>query len=136
MEFKFLSSSLQGGRNQKTIINAQTFFDAPGNPGYIETETFHPMMNQMKEKAPRLYKQYSDFLRCMQEGFLIRNTIVKKTHQTNLSDYYYLIFTKGRVKVEVTIYDVENIGKLIHDYADGLIIIQCGLDDLIAESSK
>jgi len=136
MKFNFLSSAAPGGNRNKAVITAQNFFSSEENVGYMNGGTFNPMMVQMKQSAPRLYKQYNDFFNCLQEGFLIRNTIVKKTHQTNLSDYYYLILTKGRVKVEVTIYDVEKIGKLIHDYADGLINIQCGLDDLIAESSK
>lgn len=136
MKFNFLVSGAQGVSRNKTVITAQKFFTSEENVGYMNVDTFQPMMAQMKQSAPRLYKQYNDFFNCLQEGFLIRNTIVKKTHQTNLSDYYYLILTKGRVKVEVTIYDVDNIGKLIHDYADGLVNIECGLDELIAESSK
>ncbi|HEY0056593.1 MAG TPA: hypothetical protein VGB63_14660 [Pedobacter sp.] len=133
MNFNFINNAPQGGGRSRTLVTAKTFFSTEGNVGYFSDSTFGPMMVQMKSQAPGLYAQYNAFFNCLKEGFLIKNPIIKKTHLTNLSDYYFLKFQKGRIKVEVTIYDIDNIGKFINDYANNLIDTNFTLDDLLQE---
>lgn len=136
MNFRFLDVNSAGKNKGRLIVNKETFFEGTDNVGYFNRTTFQNMMGQMREAAPRLFKQYNNFFNCCQEGFAIRNTVLKQTHLVNQQEYYYVIFTKGRVRIETTIYDVENIGKFIKDYADGLINTDFNLSDLIEEASK
>jgi len=136
MNFRFLNPGSEEKNKGRCIVNKETFFESKDNVGYFNRNTFSEMMTQMKTSAPRLYKQYKNCFTCLHDGFTIRNAVTKQSHLVNQQDYYYLIFTKGRVRIECTIYDVENIGKFIKDYADGLINIDFTLDDLIEEATK
>ena len=135
MNFKFIDTP-QGSYRGKKLVTVDTFFESEGNIGYFKRETFNSMILQMNEKAPNLLKQYNSLFQCVKDGFNIRNTVTKQTHLVNGQEYYHLRLGKGKVFIPTTIYDVENIGKFIEDYSNGLIQTNFSLAELFEASKK
>lgn len=136
MKFNFIKNQESNARSFSSAMTVNEFFTVEDGIGYMKKNTFIEMMSQMRDNARNLFNKYQLFFECVKDGMSLSEPVRKNTHQTNHFDYYYLKFKKGRVKVETMIYDVENIGKFIKDYADGIIKPDFTLDELLDEASN
>ncbi|MES2447302.1 MAG: hypothetical protein V4546_08980 [Bacteroidota bacterium] len=130
-KFRFLKVPVNGANTGRSLVTVNNFFETENNVGYFKAETFKQMMTEIKEVAPGLYSNYVNFFNCVKDGLYIRSSIAKQTHKITGVDYYHTRFAKGMRQLGTTIYDEENIGKFISDYANGLIQTDFTLAELI-----
>lgn len=136
MNFKFINNEESNALSFSSTMSASEFFTDGEKIGYMSKETFIDMMSQLKDNAPSLYYKYQLFFDCVKDRMPLSEPVRKKTHLANHSDYYFLKFKKGNVRTDAMIYEVENIGKFIKDYADGIIKPDFTLDELLDEASN
>ena len=137
MKFNFIDGPEGTNNNRGRVsITVQNFFQSEGNVGYMEKQTFGPMMDQIKSKIPALFYKYSEAFLAMKEDMIVANMLDVKQHQINKSDYIFLKLRRGNQRIEAPIYLVGNMEKFLRDYADRKIKIDFTLAELIEEANK
>lgn len=136
MNFPFIGGGQGASRGGKTSINKYNFFENENNVGYIKKSTFCALVEQLEQEAPGLLRHYKKFFYCVNNGFTITNTLLKRVHNQNQSEYYQCDFAKGRIKVGATFHLVENFEKLILDYGYERIDLNCSFEELVEEAKK